>query len=111
MGLFGWSSSPSEDMDQNVGLHDTRAALEWTQKYISRFGGDPERITALGISSGAAMINLLLVAKGGQETLPFNQVSQSLPGSIVELELRNLGIYGFALHLASPRTIPSTSCI
>ena len=74
MGLFGWSSSPSEDMEVNVGLHDAMAALRWTQKYISKFGGDPERITALGQSAGAGMIDMFLVAKGGHESLPFNQV-------------------------------------
>ncbi|OJD14759.1 hypothetical protein AJ78_04933 [Emergomyces pasteurianus Ep9510] len=79
MGLFGWSSSPSEDMDANIGLHDTKAALDWTRKYISNFGGDPDRITAMGTSAGAAMINLLLVAKGGHEVLPFDQAFMSSP--------------------------------
>ncbi|KLJ12934.1 hypothetical protein EMPG_12101 [Blastomyces silverae] len=79
MGLFGWSSSPSEDMDSNIGLHDTKAALDWTRKYISNFGGDPDRITAMGTSAGAAMIDLLLVEKGGHEVLPFNQAFMSSP--------------------------------
>ncbi|PGH06545.1 hypothetical protein AJ79_06484 [Helicocarpus griseus UAMH5409] len=79
MGLYGWSSSPSEDMSANVGLHDTLAALRWTQKYISKFGGDPRRITAFGHSAGAGMINLLLVARGGHEDLPFSQAFIASP--------------------------------
>lgn len=80
MGLYGWSSSPfEEDMDANVGLHDTLAALQWTHKYISRFGGDPNRITAFGESAGAGMLDLLTVAKGGREVLPFSQVYPSSP--------------------------------
>ncbi|KAK2871625.1 hypothetical protein FQN49_002997 [Arthroderma sp. PD_2] len=80
MGLYGWSSSPSEDTDANVGLQDTLAALQWTRKYISKFGGDPRRITAFGESAGAGMIDLLLVAKGGKEDLPFNRAFIASPG-------------------------------
>lgn len=79
MGLFGWSSSPDEDMEANVGLHDTMAAFRWTQKYISKFGGDPERITVLGQSAGAGIIDMLMVAKEGHECLPFNQVCKPSP--------------------------------
>ncbi|PGH11361.1 hypothetical protein AJ80_07152 [Polytolypa hystricis UAMH7299] len=51
--LYGWTSSPNEgDMDANASLHDSIAALEWTKKYISRFGGDPSRIPAFGQSAG-----------------------------------------------------------
>jgi carboxylesterase type B len=61
-------------MDANVGLHDSMAALHWTRKYISKFGGDPDRITAMGQSAGAGIIALLMVAKGGHEDVPFSQV-------------------------------------
>jgi carboxylesterase type B len=64
-------------MDANVGLHDGIAALEWTKKYISKFGGDPDRITAFGQSAGAAMIQLMLTANNGQEELPFTKVGST----------------------------------
>ena len=74
MGLYGWSSAAGEDMDANVGLHDGVAALEWTKEYIARFGGDPDDITAIGQSAGGAMIELMLVANSGKDTLPFQKV-------------------------------------
>lgn len=74
MGLYGWVSSAHEDMDANVGLHDGIAALEWTKKYVSRFGGDPDNITVGGQSAGAAMIAMMLVGNGGNGTLPFQKV-------------------------------------
>lgn len=74
MGLFSWTTSLTEDMDANVGLHDGVAALEWTKKYISNFGGDPDRVTAIGESAGATLINLMLLSNGGEGTLPFSQV-------------------------------------
>jgi carboxylesterase type B len=90
MGLYGWSSSPSEDMDANVGLHDSMAALQWTRKYISKFGGDPNRITAMGQSAGAGIIGLLMVAKGGHEDLPFSQVCPRIKEPVMSIQLTDI---------------------
>ncbi|KAJ7052669.1 alpha beta-hydrolase [Mycena amicta] len=43
----------------NLGLRDQIFALEWVQKYISAFGGDPKRVTIGGISAGAISVGLL----------------------------------------------------
>lgn len=61
-------------MDPNVGLHDAFTAVEWTNKYIARFGGNPEQITVMGESAGGAIINLMLTGNGGKGYLPFQQV-------------------------------------
>ena len=78
MGLYGWAASPyEEDMDANIGVHDGKAALEWTKKYISRFGGDPDSITVFGQSAGASIITLMLTGDGGKGELPFSKVCSS----------------------------------
>lgn len=51
----------------NNGLKDQRKALEWVQKHIRQFGGDPGHVVLSGDSAGAASINLQLTAYGGRD--------------------------------------------
>ncbi|KAH8880316.1 alpha/beta-hydrolase [Thozetella sp. PMI_491] len=44
----------------NYGISDMVTALEWVQKYISYFGGDPDRVTIFGESAGASSVHTLL---------------------------------------------------
>ncbi|KAJ7121135.1 sterol esterase [Mycena epipterygia] len=46
----------------NLGLRDQIFALEWVQKYIAAFGGDPERVVLGGISAGSISTALLLLS-------------------------------------------------
>lgn len=58
----------------NAGMWDALAALEWTKKYISQFGGDPEKITAMGESAGGGIVDHMITAWGGNGNIPFHQV-------------------------------------
>ncbi|PPQ83019.1 hypothetical protein CVT25_005259 [Psilocybe cyanescens] len=50
----------------NIGLFDQRLALEWVQKYIGSFGGDPSKVVVYGSSAGAMSVNLQMLAFGGR---------------------------------------------
>ena len=46
----------------NFGLLDQVAALQWVKDNIEALGGDPQSVTLMGHSTGAACASLLLVS-------------------------------------------------
>ncbi|KAG6818434.1 hypothetical protein H0H93_005032 [Arthromyces matolae] len=54
----------SGDLKSDV-IYVKRAALRWVQKYIGAFGGDPDKVTLWGGSSGAISASLQMVTNGG----------------------------------------------
>src|SRR5579864_9435620 len=73
LGIFGFLAHPELTKESDVrssgnyGLLDMIAALEWVQKNIAAFGGDPKRVTIFGESAGSSAVNFLMaspLAKG-----------------------------------------------
>jgi para-nitrobenzyl esterase len=65
LGIFGFFSHPdlTRESDRrgaaNQAFLDQAAALQWVQKNIAAFGGDPKRVTVFGDSAGASSIGNL----------------------------------------------------
>ncbi|KAI5785859.1 carboxylesterase [Geopyxis carbonaria] len=57
MNVFGFPNSASAKGEQNYGILDVEAALEWVHDNIKQFGGDPDRIVLAGHSSGSVMVD------------------------------------------------------
>lgn len=74
LGALGWINHPAltskgtrEDKSGNFGTLDMIKALEWVQKNIRAFGGNPKNVTVAGESAGGSdVLNLMLspLAKG-----------------------------------------------
>lgn len=67
LGMMAWPDftdipGGEEYTDLNLGIRDHIAALEWVQKNISGFGGDPDNVTIYGESAGGMSTADLLVS-------------------------------------------------
>ncbi|KAF9555946.1 carotenoid ester lipase precursor [Agrocybe pediades] len=65
---FGFLASKEVKKERlgNFGLYDQRVALQWVQKYIRSFGGDPGKVTIWGQSAGAISVALQMLAFNGK---------------------------------------------
>jgi para-nitrobenzyl esterase len=73
LGVFGWFAHPELTKESehrssgNYGALDQLAALQWVQRNIAQFGGDPSKVTMFGQSAGCGAVNSLAaspLAKG-----------------------------------------------
>ncbi|NEM89961.1 carboxylesterase family protein [Galbitalea soli] len=82
LNALGYLDFSEFGFDTNLGLRDQVAALEWVRDNIARFGGDPERVTVYGESSGGNAVTTLMttpVARG----LFARAIAQSPPSNAV----------------------------
>ena len=67
LGFLDLSSFGEQYADSaNVGMLDVVAALEWVNKNIRRFGGDPDNVTIFGESGGGGKVGTLLSMPAAQ---------------------------------------------
>ncbi|KAG8169849.1 hypothetical protein KVR01_000594 [Diaporthe batatas] len=73
--IFGFARLPilQDQKSLNVGMRDQRAGFQWVKDHIAAFGGDPEKITSFGLSSGATFTSLHLMTYAGEQGVPFTQ--------------------------------------
>ncbi|MBO6204023.1 MAG: carboxylesterase/lipase family protein [Selenomonas sp.] len=101
----------------NAGMLDIVAALEWIQRNIENFGGDPGNVTVFGQSGGGAKILTLtamsrakglfhkaIIQSGAVEHMGMSLPDQEVSRRVAELTLDNLGVTADNVDLL--QTIP-----
>lgn len=89
VGVLGYLATDAlkeeNDGAGNFGLLDQIKALEWVQKNISSFGGDPDNVTIMGQSAGAGSVNAIMcspLAEGlfaSAVSLSHNSINRDFP--------------------------------
>lgn len=67
--MFGFPNGPGLS-EQNLGILDTRLAVQWVHENIAGYGGDPARITLFGFSAGGVSTDLYAYGQAQDSTSP-----------------------------------------
>ena len=61
--VFGFPAAPELQLgERNLGFFDQRFALDWVQRNIKAFKGDPKKVTIFGESAGAVSVDALVTS-------------------------------------------------
>ncbi|QNN65155.1 carboxylesterase family protein [Sphingomonas rhizophila] len=85
LGIFGFLShrqaaAEGGGASGNYGLMDQIAALQWVNRNIPRFGGDPARVTIAGESAGSQDTSLLLASPAARGLFAQAIMESGTPG-------------------------------
>ncbi|KAK8200049.1 esterase [Phyllosticta capitalensis] len=85
LGMTGLANGPTYNHQggvSNTAIWDVEHAFKWTKKYISKFGGNPDDITAVGFSAGGSQVMFQLTRFAGRAEQSFNKAYIMSPGFV-----------------------------
>jgi para-nitrobenzyl esterase len=97
LGVLGWLShdalrttaDDARDASGNYALLDMIAALQWVQRNIAGFGGDPDRVTVFGESAGGRNIYSLLASPLAAGLFHGAIIQSGFPGTFTRARAEN----------------------
>lgn len=73
LGPYGFMTIEYENrVEGNFGIWDQKLALEWIQRNIKQFNGDPTKVTVMGESAGAAAVSVLALSPLTKSKISYN---------------------------------------
>jgi acetylcholinesterase/cholinesterase len=81
VGLMGFlvADTENEPITGNMGIKDQLMALQWVNRNIANFGGDPNNVSMVGLSSGAQSVMIHLISDATPANLFHKAVMFSAP--------------------------------
>ncbi|KFB48522.1 AGAP005834-PA-like protein [Anopheles sinensis] len=105
LGVLGFLSTGDAAAPGNFGLKDQTLALQWVQRNIRHFGGDPRLVTIFGQSAGAASVHMHMISPlsrglfqraimmSGNALVPWNIPTEN-PLTLARATARVVGVEG-----------------
>ncbi|KAH8817775.1 Alpha/Beta hydrolase protein [Flagelloscypha sp. PMI_526] len=108
LGAFGFlaGSIVKKQGVLNAGLLDQRFALEWVRTHISKFGGDPSRVTIMGESAGGGSVMHQITARLFLNYLKVKSLDEARRASYNDIIRANLLLIGNASPHSSFPVLP-----
>jgi carboxylesterase type B len=69
LGALGFLATGTSLAVGNMGLKDQAFAIQWVNRNIAKFGGDPESVTLAGLSAGAYSTTALMVSEMSKDLI------------------------------------------
>lgn len=63
LGPLGFLNTNDGSVLGNMGLKDQTILLKWVKQNIRSFGGDPDKVTLMGVNTGAVSIHLHMLSE------------------------------------------------
>lgn len=102
-------STQTAEIPGNAGVLDVLFVLKWVKQNIKYFGGNPNKITVMGQSSGAAIVSSLLLSPLVPENLFQQMIIHS--GSVFAPWTYAIDPVAYARDIAHRAKIPENSTI
>jgi para-nitrobenzyl esterase len=100
LGPYGFMAAPELSRESGhgsgaYGIEDLVAGLQWVQKNIAAFGGDPNNVTIFGHSAGSAAVAFLAASPLAKGT--FHRVIAMSGSSFTPLQSSGQGAFGMSI--------------
>lgn len=100
LGALGFLSL--DGAPENRGLLDIIKALEWVQKHIALFGGDPERVTLAGRSAGGFAVSTLMAMPAAKGLFSRTMIQSGATPAVLPYKDARLTTQRFLKRLGQP---------